>query len=245
MKTIQQSLACGLRPLTLLCVLLPLALGACQTAQMQLPQTLAAAQRMPVEGRQGWKLNERLHFGPFEAHDVRRSWTRGRDGRILVVSGSRRDQRYSFVLREGGQDHWRAECQAGLAVVSIDAGVVEIEPTNRSALDCRMQSLREPAEYWQLVLAESRERPLSGTMRGRETTLEVKGTNRFERGLPTQMTTGYEIADAQRTLAAVEVVNSGAVWLQSDLDPARRNVLSAAAAALLLLEDLRETLPDS
>ncbi|MBA2244924.1 MAG: hypothetical protein H0W11_08200 [Gemmatimonadetes bacterium] len=244
MNMTEQSLVRGLRPLAL-AFLLPLALGACQTAQMRLPETLTSAQRMPVEGRQGWKLNERLRFGPFEAHEVRRSWTRGRDGRVLMASGSQRDQRYSFTLREGGEDQWRAECQAALSVVSIDVGVVEIEPTNRSALDCRLQSLHEPSEYWQLVLTESRERPLSGALRGRESTLGVKGTNRFERGLPTQMTTGYEIAEADRTLAAVEVVNSGAVWLQPDLDPARRKLLSATAAALLLLEDLRETLPES
>ncbi len=245
MKTTQQSRVSGLRSLTLVYLLLPLAVGACQSAQMRLPETLTSAERMPVEGRQGWKLNERLRFGPFEAQDVRRSWTRGRDGRILMASGSRRDQRYSFTLREGGQDHWRADCQADLAVVSIDVGVVEIEPANRSALDCRMQSLREPQEYWRLVLTESREHPLSGTLRGNGNALEVKGTNRLEQGLPTQMTTGYEIAEAERTLAAVEVVNSGAVWLQPDLDPARRILLSAAAAALLLLEDLRETLPES
>lgn len=226
-------------------LLLLLALAGCQTARMPVPDTLSAAPRMVVQGRQGLRINQRLRFGPFEAHEVSRSWTRGRGLQVLTVSENRRRQRYAFTLRESGQDHWRVECEVTLLTQGLEAGGVEITPINRSRLECQLQSLADPSERWNLELAERHERPLAGAVRGGGRALEVQGTNRLDHGYPTDRTTGYEIAERGRHLAAVEVINSGAVWLQPDLDPAQRSLLSAVAAAMLLLEDLRESLSGS
>jgi hypothetical protein len=42
----------------------------------------------------------------------------------------------------------------------------------------------------------------------------------------------------------VETLNSGAVWMGPDLEPAQRQIVAAAASALLLLEDLRGSLQE-
>lgn len=243
MNTIESSSRSPLRPLGAAAVLLAV-LAACQAARTPLPEGLRAAPRMHVEGRQGWKIDQRLRFGPYEAHPVDRSWTRGRDVRVLTVGRSRRRQRYAFTLREQGREPWRVECEAFLRTRSVDLGVVQVEPENASALDCRLRPLGGVGEEWWMVLDEEGERPLRGTLQDGERVLDVVGTNRLERALPVRSTTGYRIAEEERDLAAVEVVNDGAVWLDPGLTPAERSPLAAATAALLLLEDLRETLPE-
>jgi hypothetical protein len=228
---------------TLGILLATLVLSGCQTARIPLPETLATAERMPVSGRQGLRLKgQTLSFGPFKAHDMARSWTRGRDRGGARATHSERGQSYRFSLREGDQDHWHVACQATLTRATIDAVLVDILPTDESALYCNIQSVDRATTAWELVLRESRERPLTGTLTLGENRVDVVGTNRIERSLPLGQTTGYELREGGSAVGAVEVMNSCAVWLRGDLDPDRRRLLSAAAAALLLLDDLRETL---
>jgi hypothetical protein len=57
-------------------------------------------------------------------------------------------------------------------------------------------------------------------------------------------TTGYRISDKAQPIGAVKVIGSGAVRLQPTIQSDRRGLFAAAAAALLLLEDLRAHLPE-
>jgi hypothetical protein len=222
--------------------LLLLAAG-CQKAQMRLPEPLAGAERLTVEGRQGWRAQQRLRFGPYETSRVRRSWTRGRDREIVPVRQQRRQQRYDFVLREQGRDRWSVACDAWLLVADVRVAGATIEPVSTSELVCDLRSLDEDGRSWMLDLSETHERPLRGVLRRGRTELRVAGTDRLDRGLPIGETAGYHLSLDDRPLAAVETLNEGSVWLSRSLEPELRGVVSATAAALLLFEDLREGLP--
>jgi hypothetical protein len=230
--------------------LIPLALAAllasgCQAARMPLPEQLAAAERLPVSGRQGMRPGTRLRFGTFEAHPVTRSWTRGRErGRTAAATEQERTQTYRFTLREGGAELWFVACRASLRTVRIDVRSIQVHPSDESALYCNLQSAGERQTAWELELAERHGRPLAGTLALGPTRLDIVGTDRVAGALPMRQTTGYEIRDAGDVLGAVEVINSGAIWLRGDLEPGRRQLLAAAAAALVLLEDLYETIRD-
>lgn len=220
-----------------------LLLPGCRAARMPLPEALSATERMPVSGRQGLRLKgQDLSFGPFQAHGVARSWTAGRARGGSRATHSDRRQSYRFSLREGAREYWHVACQATLTRVTVDAVLVDILPTDESALYCNIQSAEDASTSWELVLRESRERPLAGTLTLGNQGLDVVGTNRIERSLPLGTTTGYEVREGGSAIGAVEVINKGAVWMRGDLDPDRRRLLGAAAAALLLLDDLRETL---
>jgi hypothetical protein len=221
-----------------------LALPGCSMARMPLPDGLADSERMAVSGRQGLRLREMLSFGPYEARQVSRSSTRGRDRGDATATSSDRRQSYRFVLREAGHDHWHVACHASVARLRIDAVLVDVHATDESALYCNLESVERATTAWTLELRERREKPLSGHLTLDAQRLEVVGTNALERSLPMGATSGYEIREGGSAVAAVEVINNGAVWLLEDLDPERRRLLSAVAAALLLLEDLRETLED-
>lgn len=220
-------------------------LAGCQATRMPGPDELSTSQRLAVEGRQGWKIHEHLRFGPYEAHEIDRSWTRGRDREILLYSGNKRRQRYTFTLREGGVDRWDVSCEANLTKHALGADGAEVALKNRSWLDCSLRSLGAPAEVWEMALSERSERPLGGRLSHGAAELEVRGTRKIQGGLPGEATTGYEVLEEERVVGAVEVVNNGAVWLHEGLSPDRQSLLSASAAALLLLEDLRESLPDA
>jgi hypothetical protein len=122
------------------------------------------------------------------------------------------------------------------------AGAV-LEPVNTSELLCDLRSLGADGDTWMLDLSETQERPLQGVLRRGRTELRVEGANRLERGPATWETAGYHLSLDGRNLAAVETLNDGSVWLARSLEPELRGVVAATAAALLLFEDLRGSLP--
>jgi hypothetical protein len=229
------------RSLTLAGIML---LSGCQAARMPVPDALSATERLPVQGRQGWKIKEHVRFGAYQAHTIDRSWVRGSDLQVLAYDGSKRKQHYTFLLREGQTDRWRVSCQAFLRRQALSSGGLDVELKNRSELECWFFSVDTPTEEWHLTLTERGERPLNGTLSKGSTMLEVEGTRALQQGLRADATTGYQILDAGQPIGAVEVVNDGAVWLRDEARTERRGVLPATMAALLLLEDLRAHLPD-
>lgn len=215
--------------------------GGCQVARMPLPDDLLSSERWTVEGRQGLKLRERLRFGPYEAQNVDRSWTRGRDRVSEPFERNERNQRYSFVLKQNGESKWLVKCSTALDKGSVRTPIVDVDVKNRSTLDCAVTDANG-SDTWLLALKETRERPLEGRLFTDTEAYEVRGTTALKNSLATPATSGYYFMADSRTVAAVEVVNKGSVTLHSVVAPDRKSLFSAAAAALLLLEDLRESI---
>jgi hypothetical protein len=216
----------------------------CGMASLPLPEDLATAEPMRVEGRQGWRIQQTVRFGPYSTSEVERSWTRGRDRRVGPAATSRREQTFEFTLLEAGSPHWRVACRANLSYGSWDAGVVEIVRRDQSGVQCTGRPLSEPAATWRMNLQEQGDRPLAGTLSGGGVVIDVVGSNRVQGALPAGFTTGYNLRERDRTVAAVEVMNDGAVWIAPRSRGADGTMLAAAAATLLLLEDLRGTMTE-
>lgn len=224
---------------------LPLQAGL-KEAAMALPAELASAPRLAVQGRQGWKLTERLAFGEFTVTDVQRSLTKGSDLQILFYEGSKRRQTFGFALTEAGRPLGRGAAATNLhrRALESDDGF-EIELRNRSGFSARLVPTATPTAEWTLELVEKRDKPLEGTLRQGARTIAVSGTNRLAgTRFPLGETSGYVFTLNHRPIAAVEVINNGAVWLAADLAPDVRVAVAHAAAALLLFEELRATLPE-
>lgn len=213
-------------------------------AALALPPELAAAPRWPVAGRQGWKLLETVTFADYRVQDVRRSLTKGGDLRFLFYAGSKRRQRFEFTLTEDGIPAWRGEAETNLRRRALRLDF-DAELRNKSGFAVRLTPLDPSQGAWTLRLQETRERPLEGTLASGGETLAVRGTRRLAGTiLPLDETSGYVLERAGRPVAAVEVINDGAVWIDPALEPATRGPVVAAVAALLLLEELRPTLPE-
>lgn len=216
---------------------------ACSTARMPVSESLDAVEPMLVTGRQAQKIKTSLSFGPFEAVEIDRSWVKGSDVQKGAFEAGRRSQRFTFLLRDQGIDRWFVSCEASLQRSAVNTEVVDVEIQNRSKATCYLTPQPDLSITWILALSERGDRPLEGELTNKAITLAVTGTRKLKGGLPSQTETGFEFRKDERVVAAVEVINRGAVWLSEDTT-VDRDVLAAAMAALLLLEDLRAHLPE-
>ena len=224
------------------------AASACTAAQAPTPATLATATRMPVSGRQGWKIGERLSFGPYVADSVQRSWTKGADFSYGPSGGpqnarARRTQSYAFVQRDAGAAPIAGACEARLRQRAVESKVVDVQLEDASTLQCRLVPDADTLLAWTVALSERRDAPLEGTIAraadGRAV-YAVRGTNRLAgAALATGETTGYELLQGARIVGMVDVTNAGAVVLAPALPDGARRILAATASALLLAEELR------
>lgn len=217
-------------------------------AAMRLPDNLAGVERLPVQGRQGWKLLERLEFGGFAVHGVQRSLSKGGDLGLsvpgLAYEGSKRRQTFLFKLSGADSSPWRGAAATNLRRRALDVGF-DIELRNKSGFMALLSPDARPDDIWTLDLTEKGERPLAGTLSRNDEVIDVRGTNRLSGTfLPLGETSGYVFESRGKPVAAVEVINDGAVWLSTELDPAQRAPVTAAISALLLFEELRKTLPE-
>jgi hypothetical protein len=220
---------------------------AAKAVAMQLPDQLAKVERIPVKGRQGWKFNEKLEFGATRVFNVERSLTKGSDLGIVFYQGARRRQTFGFSVAEGDAPPWRGVAATNVHRRSLrgDQDDVQIDLKNQSGFGAHFAPADKPQDIWVMELSEKGENPMAGTLSRNDMVFSVLGTNRLEGlKLPLGDTSGYVISWGSQVLAAVEVVNKGAVWMAPDVKPEHRAPLLAAISSLLLFEDLRATLPD-
>lgn len=231
------------------CLILALAVSVATSAKlkkanMRLPAELAQTERFAVEGRQGWRHLQRLEFGPYSVDNVVRSITKGGDLEILVYQGNKRRQSFGFTHKENGESVYRVGAATNLRrrAVRLD---FDIELRNKSGFVAEIKSISNPEEIWRLELSETRERPLSGSLYYGSSSLKVIGTeNLAGTPLPLDETSGYLFEMDNEPVAAVEVINDGAVWILPTIDDRYRSPVAAASSALLLFEELRKTLPE-
>jgi hypothetical protein len=209
-----------------LSLFLPLA-AACGTVGYPVPAELSTVAPLRVSGRQGVLVNQRLSFGPYATGEVSRSWTRGTEVTdVLDSRGAEYRQRYSFSLARAGAK------VADVACTAEGAGASTLDVTWRLKRLLRCNVTSPDGALRTLQLESTRDRPLAGRVTGSEG-FEVAGSDRVGGGRVSG-TAGYTITRGDRTpVAAVDVMNAGAVYLASASD----DVVAAVAAALLLYQD--------
>jgi len=228
-------------------ILFAVAAAGCSTARIPVDETLASGEYLAVEGRQGWKIHERITFGSYVTENVDRSWTRGSGFAIGEVEMNRRRQTFSFTFSDAGTPLFAVACEVRLRHGEVNTPVVDVEFRNRSTLDCSLDSMGT-GQYdrisWTLSLEEYGEKPLTGLLSSHGGAFDVRGTNKLKGGLPASYTTGYYVRRDGRDIGAIEVVNDGAVRIKADLSASDKHAVAAAGAALLLLEDLRGSIEE-
>ncbi len=211
---------------------------------MRLPEPLLETERLPVAGRQGWRHLQRLSFGDQSVERVQRSLTKGGDLQILRYEGSKRRQSFSFEHLDNGNPAFQVVAATNLRRRAIELKF-DIELHNRSGFTAELRSVSNPAQIAVLELTENGERPLEGTLIHGHQRVDVKGTRKLAGSVfPLDETTGYVFEWERAPIAAVEVINDGAVWISPAIDADLRAPVCAAISALLLFEELRQTLPE-
>lgn len=145
--------------------------------------------------------------------------------------------------REG--ELWQGAAATNLRRRAIEHAGFAAEIRNQSGFSAELAPADQPEAAWLLELFERAEQPLAGTFRRGAETLVVSGTGQLAgASLPFGEAAGYVITRVGSAIAAVEVINKGAVWLAPDLPTHLRLPVVAAISSLLLFEELRPTLPE-
>lgn len=226
-------------------VLAMVSAAACHAAHMVVPAELVPAANLPVAGRQGFLPGRQLRFGSVEARELKRSWVRGneRQGEEWPghrIAEGRYEEHYSFRLYDGTREIWQVRCDTEVHAVAAEALLGLTAFRRELALECWFRSPSDSGGGWRLVLNARGDRMPTGHMAGEGRSLQIEATASLA-GTPIKNIgpSGYYVRDGRRALAAVEVLGDGAVRLAPDLTNREREVLTGAATALLLFDDLQ------
>lgn len=221
------------------------ALGACAPARLAVPEPLASAPRLSVHGRQGDQRSPTLQFGPWRVSDVRRSWVRGSGldvrGGAIGIDLDRATQRYTFRATEERAGTWEGDCRSAYRRNGVVLPLGTLATDEQARLECRFTPVSGAS--WTLVTRQRFARLPEGVLVAGEDTLRVRGLDRLVGAVSTRgLLFGWLLLAGEGPVAAVELPNGGAVWIDTPPNAPYRRALGAVAAALLLQEDLREGL---
>ncbi|MBF0470819.1 MAG: hypothetical protein HQL48_05535 [Gammaproteobacteria bacterium] len=220
----------------------------CHQAVMELdPQFSAKADQYAVSGRQGLMLKEKVSFGPYSSGEVDREWDSIGQWQLFGYHSATQDGGFRFQLEGGGGTPWRVEChnRATLREMSLDLLLGEnwswvVESNNR--FSCGFTRSGESSERgWLMALAESGNGTPLGGMIGRSDGLrswKIEGIDRLQgAAIATAAANGFTITGDHGALAAVEIINEGRVWIAKTVQGEDRDLLAAAALAMLLYRE--------
>jgi hypothetical protein len=224
------------RMLTAVMVLL---VAGCATARLEVPAGLDTAPEWRVRGLNGFRFDQRLHFGAYEVDDVSRSWTRTRAGlRDTLLGRKRLEQRYAFRLRtDGGEADYRVRCDNSAREQELQlTRTTSLELESSASLECTLQPA-DSGGAWTLRIGGPRDGRPRGVLVRDDQRFVVEGEVRTSLGTMAGVA-GYLFRADDRVVAAVDVVSGGTVRLLPQVAVSERHVLAAAAAALLLQDRL-------
>lgn len=236
-----------LSPLTLTIIFAATVLGGCTAARMELPSNMpTSALEMPVEGRKAFSFNESFSFGSYDIFDVRRGWKTTTAWGIFGFDSSHAKQTYEFKMRNGGQQ-LIANCATDVNWKSIESanfldtgGTMNFELRSDLVFACTFTE-KKSGQIWKLIMnQDSQSIVMDGILTNKRLAISVEGTQKLSgSSMPLLDPTGYYFRKAGRVIGTAEVINSGAVRIDSRQPKAVQAALAGASAALLLYQDLK------
>jgi hypothetical protein len=210
--------------------------AACAHQRMAVPPHLAAqAEVLPVQDRSsatGDLVDESFHFGPYRVADVDRDWNRrgGFKMRVLIfetedtVKGG-----YSYRL-QGPTGQLTGECAFE---ASEQKGDFDPDLTN---LACRCEGAGPPAEG----VIQYKGRQWLGQVSVQGQRLALTPVSGYESGGNSYQPTGFEVRGPGASLAAVEVLRPGRIWLMPTVERSTRAELACLFAGFMLYQPPQE-----
>jgi len=183
---------------------------------LYVPPELAPISRLAVTGREDWISGTKpLHFGEY----------------TLARRGS-----FGFRLTATGRGSWVGDC-APITTERQGPPPIVVASDLRCTLD---PGGGDTSRTWRLVVRTLKGEVPRGDLVGPNARVDVLGANQVQGGSAPggALPAGYHILAAGRAVAAVDPLGEGAVWLDTGLAAERRDAIAAAAAALLLWNDL-------
>jgi hypothetical protein len=226
-----------------------LALTACTVPYMQVdPALSSSAEAMPVAGRQGWLINQQLQFGEFQSGPVKRSWTTGYNIPFVVrFSGAK--EKLGFSVRNSSGETAELFCLGKLREIDLPVfnKAFEVNLNTTDVFTCAITLSGDSFEFYSENLNQNPNNnhgfdEITGQLQGPGLDIALRPVGKLEGGQTSWSTNalGYELQQDGKTIAAVETLNNGRVWINPELSASQKLLVAGVASALLLRSSLAE-----
>ena len=227
-------------------ILVLLLFPGCRPAKMAIPAALAPVQEMPVTGRIGIGFDRPFQFGLYTVQDVHYGWNITSGWGIIIFSQRDSKQQIEFTLSDG------ACMQLGRCMTNVhsndltfenfldSSGTLDWNLTFNDGFACTFDSRDNKQPQWKLALTQDTDgMVMQGILTDGSTRINVKGTRNLD-GSPIPLTeaSGYYFTLQDQIVASVDLINAGAVRIDSSLDPEIKLALAEASSALLLYQSI-------
>ena len=213
-----------------------LALAGCASAQMRLPENLAAATRTEFHGIGGWAK------GDFSAGPWSGTYERSAEQLSYLIPLVENRGHSDFTLERAGSEPLAGSCR--MRENSVDLGLVEVT-TRPMAYRCEFVSGRATPGY--LELQEVNGGHINRyERRGRITlggeAVEIRSVHHLaDTSMPVSTPIGYVFEQHGRPVGAVELNGRPALMIEPGASPELRRTLMLAALALGVFWDPANT----
>lgn len=217
----------------------------CKTPQLQLDPALRA-KPLKVKGTQGLMIGQVVRFGDFKTSKVKRGWVNQYDIPFFIrFKGA--SEKLSFT--QYGPDNLEAMVSCISKLKSRELEILQdfftINLTHENYFAGNILP-SDGAAPWDFVLHNpngdfQRDLPSAGIARNHIRFIEIKAIRSLHdqpQWLSKFTVYGYHFYLDGKPIGAVSMMNSGTVWLERDLDPEVKIVVSSLATALLLRTDV-------
>jgi hypothetical protein len=211
----------------------------CTPQRMAVPPDLtSAAQLLPIEDRSGASgslVNEGFRFGPYRVSDVDRDWNRsGAEWAGWNPFKSRETTRGGYAYKfSGGGGTVAAHCMTSVGQEKLSLPVVGELTSDVGQLACRCQGAGMAADG---VVEQKNGDAWEGQVNSRGGAFALASVSKLENGSTSMRPTGFEARAPQRSVAAVETLRPGRVWLATSLDAPTQAELACLFAGFLLFQ---------
>lgn len=228
--------------LSVLAILASLVPAGCQQAKMAVPNALAPIQEMAVVGRIGYGFENPFHFGPYQVDQIHYGWTETSEWGVILYSQLQANQQIAFAVHAAGEPLCRAQCSTNLNSSRLSfneflGGNLDWGLHSQAQFAC-IFTQEATGQLWKLLMTQSGgEMAMNGVLTNGSQRIDVRSTTALAgSSLPLTEASGYIFTADNQPVGSVDVINSGAVRIDSGSDSQLRMGLAGASAALLLYQ---------
>lgn len=205
--------------------------------RLEIPPELESIEPIPMKHSFSRVGKNPLSFGVYHVVEHRFPRTKRREADAIAavaeLSASREEKLYRFQLENPAKAHWSAECKSTASGHGLrsPSGRTEIELTGHERFDCTFQNA-EYARQWRLEMKYGPKAALTGDLMAGDEAILIRPVE--AQAGPLRIPGGYVFSVDKRPLAALSIVEPGYIRLDPTLSPEHRDVIAAAASALML-----------
>lgn len=178
--------------------------------------------------------DDTVTFGPFQATHVKRSWTSSDSATTGPVTSADSSQSWSFDL---GALH--VECVWRAAETSVAIGKSTVAGKTSESLSCSTARGTGPRGAIRLVHDDAR---WTGSAEHEGVKLGLRSRHELEGGSTSGDPVGFEASDVKGVFAAIQTINTPAVWMNPG-DEKGQELAAAAMVATYFLAKVPERHP--